>query len=364
MFLWPIGRSRWIFVGGLAGVVVSCSVIGCQEKPSIGPGGTVETTSDADAIDERSMLVGTWRLVRVERYDHTGIRLTQSPAGTFAAGKSLGWLMYDGAHMAVVIQGDDLSTYSARQPIPNDTLAAVTSYLSYFGPYSVNASEGYVIHHVLGSLNPGQVGAEYQRYYELEGNQLTLIPPLSCPDSYVRWSSSDARDMGCAYGTIGIQLKIIWEKVLAQRDIRQNDSKLFGFWAINSVERKTLDGELIGSEQFSEGYLAYMPSGYMSVQLMRHGRVQYEGVQPSAIETESAMRSYVNYAGSFTVNADEGYVLHHQAVNLNPNEMDAEVQKDYKVIDDQLVLIPPVRLINSQEIQSSIHWNRISTIGG
>ena len=56
----------------------------------------------------------------------------------------------------------------------------MTSYTSYFGPYTVNEAEGYVTHHLEGSLSPGGRGRDNQRFYEFSGNQLGAQAPGGC----------------------------------------------------------------------------------------------------------------------------------------------------------------------------------------
>ena len=51
------------------------------------------------------------------------------------------------------------------------------SFVSYFGPYEFDAEEGFVLHHVEGSLFPNWEGQAQKRFFELSGNQLTLSTP-------------------------------------------------------------------------------------------------------------------------------------------------------------------------------------------
>ena len=47
------------------------------------------------------------------------------------------------------------------QPTPEETMAAYRGYTSYFGPYTVNESEKYVVHHLVGSINSGNFSGAY-----------------------------------------------------------------------------------------------------------------------------------------------------------------------------------------------------------
>ena len=347
---------RCIVPLGFIGFVLPVMGAACQESQSPPSDGAGVSVVQKELNDPRGLFVGTWRLLRVERYDHTGARLSAPAPGTFGGGEPLGYLMYDGLHMGVIIQQEGRVMYPANQRTPDDALAAVSGYWSYFGTYTVNEAESYVTHRVVGSLNQRRVGAEYQRYYELSNDQLTLLPPLSCPDSFVT-------DSGCGYGTTGIQLRVIWEKLPPQPETTSDDRRLFGFWAIDALKQETLEGEPIATGEFAQGYLAYMPSGYMAVQLMRPGRSSYEGIRPTAVEADAAMGTYVSYAGPFTVQTDEDYVRHHRAASLKPNGIEVDAQEFYEFQDGQLILMPPPRTVEGRQIQSYIHWNRISTLG-
>ena len=62
-------------------------------------------------------------------------------------------------------------------PTPEQALGAIQTYGSYFGPFSVHEDGGYLVHHRVGNLNPGQAGTDAQRFFELTDTTLTLKPP-------------------------------------------------------------------------------------------------------------------------------------------------------------------------------------------
>jgi hypothetical protein len=47
-------------------------------------------------------------------------------------------------------------------------------YMAYFGTYEINEKDGVVIHHMEGNTNPGLTGTDYIRYYDFDGDILTL----------------------------------------------------------------------------------------------------------------------------------------------------------------------------------------------
>ena len=302
--------------------------------PAIAPAQSVE-----DGADLRAQFVGTWALVRVERHDADGERLPPPEPPAFGAGTPVGFLMYDAhGHMGVVIEQEGRQRAVGARRTPDEALAAVTSYTSYFGPYTVNAAEGYVTHHVEGSLSPGGAGQDNRRYYELSGDELALKPPV---------------------GSTGVQLRIVWERVTEREDLTPEERRFVGFWAFDEVERRAGDGEALPANQWANGYVIYMPSGQMAVHLARPGRMPYAGGRPTRAEADAALGSYASYFGPFSVHADRGYVVHHRVGSSNPNGSGVDAQRFYRLDGDRLILMPPPATIDGRAVQSFIHWRRL-----
>jgi hypothetical protein len=106
-------------------------------------------------------LVGTWTLVSFEERRSHGE--TIYPMGP----RPRGILIYDQAGtMSVQLMRDpSLRPLSAD---PRD------SYYAYFGRYDVRAQEAAVVHHVEGSMRPGEIGVDYTRSVRLRGDRLIL----------------------------------------------------------------------------------------------------------------------------------------------------------------------------------------------
>ena len=122
--------------------------------------------SSQDAV--RQKFIGTWRLVAIEG---TG-------RGTGPDEHPSGLITYDSTgHVAVQISfkpNRPAFANGARAGTVEEKAAAFDSYGAYYGTLSVDPAAGIVIHHVEGSLNPSDVGKDNVRYYELEGNRVTL----------------------------------------------------------------------------------------------------------------------------------------------------------------------------------------------
>ena len=128
----------------------------------------------ADATPAYHRFVGFWTLISQERRALSGEVLASNPGQT-------GVIIYTAAgYMAVHMMQPNRKRYAAAQATPDEALAALRTYTSYFGPFSVH--DKYVVHHRIGMINPGQIGTDAQRFYEFRGNRLLLRTPVSTVD--------------------------------------------------------------------------------------------------------------------------------------------------------------------------------------
>jgi hypothetical protein len=118
-------------------------------------------------------LIGFWKLVTWERRNGKGDVEALRPGQT-------GFIVYTASGHIMVHMMD---AYRRRNvggvPTPEETVAAYRSYTGYLGSYSVNEAEGYVVHHIEGTMNSGPVGTDYQRFLEFSGKRLILKPPVT-----------------------------------------------------------------------------------------------------------------------------------------------------------------------------------------
>jgi hypothetical protein len=115
------------------------------------------------AADLQSKFVGSWKLISIEGPNRTGT--------------SVGMLTYDDTgHMSVrIVRGDRPGFPNGRAKATDKEKAfAFDSYTAYYGTYTFEPENGVVIHHLEGSLSPGQIGQDNIRYFELQGSRLTL----------------------------------------------------------------------------------------------------------------------------------------------------------------------------------------------
>jgi hypothetical protein len=117
------------------------------------------------AADLQKKFVGSWKLISIEGANR--------PPNT----TSVGMITYDNSgHMSVhIVRGDRPAFPNGRaKATDKEKAVAFDSYTAYYGTYTFEPENGIVIHHLEGSLSPGQIGQDNIRYFELQGNRLTL----------------------------------------------------------------------------------------------------------------------------------------------------------------------------------------------
>ncbi len=116
-------------------------------------------------------LIGFWKEISYERRDAKGELITSNPGQT-------GFIVYTASgNMMVHMMQPYRRRNEGAQSTAEETMANFRSYISYFGTYTIHDPEKYVVHHLMGMTNPGSVGADFQRFFEISGRRLILRPP-------------------------------------------------------------------------------------------------------------------------------------------------------------------------------------------
>ena len=120
----------------------------------------------------REPLVGVWKLVSYEMRAPSGE--VSYPLGKDPAGQ----IMYD-AEGHVSSQGmrrglPSFASARAQDAANGDIVSAWRGYIGYWGTYAVDEKAGAITHHIEGCWFPNWVGTDQVRYFQLQGDQLTL----------------------------------------------------------------------------------------------------------------------------------------------------------------------------------------------
>ncbi|PYR48073.1 MAG: hypothetical protein DMF89_17155 [Acidobacteria bacterium] len=324
-------RSLMVLLGACA-VLTALGSSGAA-APKITPG---QATKASSGLKDR--FVGAWKLVNIETRNAKGEVVPPNPPGRPTP---VGYIIYDSAgYVAVGIMPSGRKKYAAAQPTPDEALAAMTGYAAYYGTFTINEGEGFVTHHLEGSLNPG-MGADQKRFFELSGNRLTLKPPP---------------------GATGNQARITWERIPDVPNLTAEHRKFIGFWKLVSNERRNEKGDLVSANTGQTGYIIYTAAGVMMVEMMQPNRQKFAGPQPTAEEARQNMRVYTNYFGPFYIHEADHYVVHDQIATLNPGRNGpSPQQRFYTFSGNRLILKPPLtpNALDGQIYQGTITWERV-----
>lgn len=126
----------------------------------------------ADLTDEHRRFIGFWEFSRLDRTDDSGTELPVQR--TYEDG----FIIYTASgHMAVHLVRPGRELFADGRPTAEEAGAAMGTYVSYFGPYTIHAEEGFVVHQRPGCWFPGCIGSDARRGYEFGDGTLTLKPP-------------------------------------------------------------------------------------------------------------------------------------------------------------------------------------------
>ena len=129
----------------------------------------------------REQFIGTWKLVSIE-----------SEESRLFGDRPVGILIYDAdGNVAVQIMRNPRPTLAGGPAFPpaKEVQVAYKGYYAYYGTWEVNEQQGTIVHHLEGSLRPGDVGKDFVRAYKFTGNRLALTPveDLAASNSCLTW---------------------------------------------------------------------------------------------------------------------------------------------------------------------------------
>jgi hypothetical protein len=136
---------------------------------------------------------------------------------------------------------------------------------------------------------------------------------------------------------------------------------LVGTWKLVSFELRAEDGSTTypwGKDVL--GQVIYSAEGYMSGSLMQVDRPAFgssDVMGGTAAEFDAAMKSYIGYAGAYSLN--DGQVIHHASVSLFPNWTGTDIERFYAVEGNLLTLSTPPSVFGGQRVSAALVWERL-----
>lgn len=139
--------------------------------------------------------------------------------------------------------------------------------------------------------------------------------------------------------------------------------RLLGVWSLVSILDRLPDGTVGDHPDFGPdpaGHLVYTASGHVSVNFMRRARRPWKSEEsPTEAERAVSAAGYGAYAGRYTLHAEEGFVLHHVEVALNPNRVGRDLKRFFSLSKDLLTLRPPPLVRAGETVERTLVWRRI-----
>lgn len=129
-------------------------------------------------ISIKERFIGTWELLAMSSVADDGTTI-------YPMGKEVkGLLAYfeDGTMSAQLgsLTRSKFLNPDYRKGSSEEIIESFNNYISYFGEYKINIERGFIFHDVKQSLFPNWIGTKVKRYYNFEGNFLTLkATPIS-----------------------------------------------------------------------------------------------------------------------------------------------------------------------------------------
>ncbi len=127
-------------------------------------------------LSENSVpIIGVWKLISFE------IRKADGEV-TYPFGENAqGTIIYtESGRFSAQVMRPDRPRFASGDQLKGTTEEVKANYegfISYYEPYEFDGENGFIIHHVEGSLFPNWQGQGQKRFFELTGNRLELSTP-------------------------------------------------------------------------------------------------------------------------------------------------------------------------------------------
>jgi hypothetical protein len=136
--------------------------------------------------------------------------------------------------------------------------------------------------------------------------------------------------------------------------------QFIGVWKLISIQFHRGDQITRFWDDNPQGYLMYLPNGYMSVQLMPDQRRNYASGDPfhgtQEEHTETAT-NFMAYCGTYSI--QNTTVTHHVVVSSFPNYIGQQLVRQYAFSDGTLTLSTPPMMLEGEEQTAQLVWRKV-----
>ena len=147
------------------------------------------------------------------------------------------------------------------------------------------------------------------------------------------------------------------------RSSRSVKEQFVGTWKLVSWKIEQADGELdspLGPNTL--GWIMYQPGGFMCVALMRPDRPKFASnnlMEAKPEEIKAGFDGYISYCGSYDVNEQERFIIHHLQLSSFPNLLGTDQKRYFEFSGNRLILkTPPLTILGEAQVHRLI-WVRL-----
>jgi len=276
-------------------------------------------------------LTGTWMLV--------GLEQAAEGSAPSPVPNPRGLLVFDRAgHVLEIATRAGRVQTAINQLAGADVQRAFATYSGFWGRYTADFRRKLLIVRPEGAVNPGAMGRELTRSYDLTGDRLTVTAPADAP----------APDQGSRW---------VWERVPTLENLSAAQRRLVGFWQHVVERRVNADtGAVVSETRRAPSLIVYTPSGFVGVHFPPLGRQPFAGPAPTEEEARAAVAGYVGYYGIYLVYP--GIVYHHQLASLGGAT--TSFKRYFEISGSEINLKFPPVTAQGQSIRTIVTLRRLS----
>ncbi len=130
-------------------------------------------------------------------------------------------------------------------------------------------------------------------------------------------------------------------------------AKFVGDWGLVSYHVLTAEGAVPGGRD--SGRISYGTSGRMAVHTMSSERSLEEPT--TDLQRSAAYQTYGAYFGTYSVDEQQGIVVHHVAGSLQPHHTGTDHVRHYSFSADGNTLT--LRIMNNGVLEGALVWERL-----
>ena len=286
------------------------------------------SSSAAQTAAGTRALVGTWRLVSLERANPAQPLVpAEYPAGI---------LIQDAAGHVIEI------TTQAGRPASITPAEQLMTYRAFWGSYSVDASGTTATYAIAGDLNPGRKDQRVVRTFQRKETQLVLTE-----------TGADARPA----------IRTTWQRIPELEALPGYQEGIVGFWQWTGAGLFTATGTNVREASRDPSVIVYTPTGHMAVlYLPPPGRKPFAGPVPTVDEARGALQGSVSYFGTYIVQPKSRAVFHYQLGAVNPAAVGGSFMRNFEMAGAQVTLFFPPTTLNGEQVRNTLTLKRLSGI--